>query len=119
MIVRRLFLTASLALAGCGPQPETDALSPPKTPEQAAAPAATELAPQEPGGGASATQVIDADAMLSELTQAVRRYGMEQRRAPATLEDLVAAGYLRNIPEAPAGKRFAVSKELRVYLADK
>jgi hypothetical protein len=60
----------------------------------------------------------EAQVMLEPLTQAVRKYGMEQRRRPATLEELVAAGYLREIPRAPAGRRFAIGRDLRVYLAD-
>src|SRR5437762_12629168 len=55
-------------------------------------------------------------ATLNELTQAVRRYGAEQRRVPKTLDELVANGYLSSVPQAPAGKRFAIDKNLQVYL---
>jgi len=58
-------------------------------------------------------------AILAELTQAVRKYGMERRRVPASLDELVTAGYLRAIPPAPQGKRFAINKNLQVYLADR
>ena len=56
--------------------------------------------------------------MLGELTQMVRKYSMEQRRAPKTLEELVSGGYLTQPPQAPNGKRFAINKNLQVVLID-
>ena len=56
---------------------------------------------------------------MNELTQAVRRYAAEQRKVPASLDDLVTEHYLPAIPQAPAGKRFAIDKKLQVYLADR
>jgi competence protein ComGC len=53
---------------------------------------------------------------IDQLTQALRKYAVEQRRAPTTLDELVAKGYLAAIPSAPAGKKFAIDKNLRVYL---
>jgi hypothetical protein len=53
----------------------------------------------------------------NELTQAVRKFGAEQRRVPKTLEEVAAGGYLSRIPQAPAGKKFAIDKNLQVYLA--
>jgi plasmid stabilization system protein ParE len=61
----------------------------------------------------------DADApaaVLAELTQAVRRFGAEQRRVPQGLEELVQHGYLGRMPPAPAGRRFAITRDLRVVL---
>jgi hypothetical protein len=58
-------------------------------------------------------------AALSELTQAVRKYSVEQRKAPKTLDELVATGYLTNPPPAPPGKRFAIDKDLRVFVTDR
>jgi hypothetical protein len=59
----------------------------------------------------------DVTAQLAQLTQTVRKYGVEQRRAPKNLDELVAAGYLSSIPLAPSGKKFAINKNLEVYLA--
>ena len=56
-------------------------------------------------------------ALLSELTQTVRRYAAEQRRVPKTVAELVDNGYLTAVPDAPPGKRFAINKNLQVYLA--
>jgi competence protein ComGC len=58
-------------------------------------------------------------AVLSELTQVVRKYSVEQRRAPKSFDELVAAGYLSRVPEGPSGKKFAINKSLQVYLADR
>jgi len=58
-------------------------------------------------------------AILGELTQAVRKYSVERRSVPKNLEELVANGYLTQAPQAPAGKKFIISKELRVQLVKK
>lgn len=57
-------------------------------------------------------------ALLGELTQAVRKYGAERRRAPKSLEELAEQGYLETAPQAPPGKKFAINKKLQVYLVD-
>ncbi|MBM3840040.1 MAG: hypothetical protein FJ398_19155 [Verrucomicrobia bacterium] len=57
-------------------------------------------------------------AALNELTQGVRKYSVEQRRVPKNLEEVLASGYLSRIPQAPSGKRFAIDKNLQVYLAN-
>lgn len=57
-------------------------------------------------------------AEIDQLTQTLRKYAVEQRRAPTNLDELVASGYLAAIPSAPAGKKFAIDKNLRVYLAN-
>ena len=57
-------------------------------------------------------------AVLSELTQTVRKFAAEQRRAPKGLEDLLAGGYLNKVPPAPSGKKFVIDKNLQVILAN-
>jgi hypothetical protein len=64
--------------------------------------------------GAEAT-----DAMLKRLTQAVRRYGVEQQKVPGNLEEVFARGYLKELPQAPYGKRFAIDKKLEVILVER
>jgi hypothetical protein len=69
----------------------------------------------------SAVSTLDANqvaAMLAELTQVVRKYGAEKQRVPKDLNEIVAAGYLPSVPSAPAGKKFAINKQMEVYLAD-
>ena len=83
------------------------------------------------GATASNTEAVGADttpaspaanevqiaAILGQLTQAVRQYSVEQRRVPKSLDELVTGGYLARLPQAPTGKKFAIDKNLQVYLA--
>lgn len=96
MTARRLaVLMLALCLAGCG--------RPKGTPD-----------PQNP---AAATQT-PIEATLVELTQTVRKYAMEQQKAPKDLQELVDKGYLKQVPQPPAGKKFVLTKKLEVQLAD-
>jgi hypothetical protein len=63
----------------------------------------------------AASREQDVTAILSELTQAVRKYSAEQRTVPKSLDELVSAGYLKQLPAAPAGKNFVIEpRELKV-----
>ncbi len=100
--LRVCLLASLLCLPGCGrhhPAPP-----PSSTPAQAGA--------ASPSEDRSSTE-------LAELTQLVRKYGVEQRQAPHSLDELVAKGYLSSVPSAPKGKRFAINKKLEVYLTDR
>jgi len=56
---------------------------------------------------------------LTQLTDAARKYNLEKRQPPMSLQDVVAAGYLKEIPAAPPGKRFVLNPRLVVVtLAD-
>lgn len=106
----RVILACLLVSTGCGkkqpPQPATPiAAEPAAVPATGAAPEQTPAAREE-----------DIGATTSQLTQAVRKFAAEQRRAPKSLDDLVAMGYLPAVPSAPGGKRFAINKNLEVYL---
>lgn len=55
--------------------------------------------------------------VLAELTQALRKYSVEQRKVPASLNDLIAAGYIKNPPQPPPGKNFGIDiKNLKVIV---
>jgi hypothetical protein len=105
-----LMVLAPLLLLGCSREPGGEA--PPAT--------ATTTPARQPSASEPAATANDAQsgAILAELTQAVRKYGAEQRRVPKDLNELVTAGYLPGIPAAPAGKKFALDKQMQVYLAD-
>ena len=45
------------------------------------------------------------------MTQALRKYSAEKRRVPKTLNEVVSAGYLKTIPQPPAGKKFAIKAD--------
>jgi hypothetical protein len=103
MSARLLMACLLAALMGCGKQQASSSSSAAKPEVDAAATTADEA------------QIA---AVLNELTQAVRKCAVEQRRAPKNLEDLVANGYLGRVPPAPAGKKYAIGKNLQVYLAN-
>jgi hypothetical protein len=74
--------------------------------------------PAAPSAATSPPDQAQIDAVVNDLTHAVRKYAVEQRRAPKALDELVANGYLARLPSAPAGKKFAIDKNLQVYLAN-
>ena len=73
----------------------------------------TTNAPAEPG-----LATFDPSQLVA-LTQAVRKYGAEQRQAPQTLEEVVAKGYLDQTPSPPPGKRFLINKQLEVVVVNR
>jgi competence protein ComGC len=116
----RLLMACLLAtLVGCGQQ--KSASPPPGQPTADGAVSKREPSVAKPEVDAAATAADKAQiaAVLNELTQAVRKCAVEQRRAPKNLEDLVANGYLSSVPPAPAGKKYAIDKNLQVYLANR
>lgn len=119
----RLLRVGLLTLAvGCGKSPSPPTVAPePSTPSAEAATTAPQApdAGSEPQPPATTVDASQIPTLLAELTQVVRRYGAEQRRAPKTLDELVAQGYLTSIPEAPAGMKFAINARLEVILADR
>ena len=108
------FALLSLALAiaaGCGQKSATDAptASPP-------APTITATANPVPATSSEPPQELDRTALLERLTQALRRYSAENQRVPKSLDELVTAGYLSELPPAPAGKKYAFDQQLRVSI---
>ena len=100
----RLLVLACAALPlcfGCG-----KSSSPPAT-----APATTNA------GAPAATPEADLTAILAELTQALRKFSVEKRQVPASLNELAAAGYIKNLPQPPPGKSFAIdAKNVQVIV---
>jgi hypothetical protein len=61
----------------------------------------------------------DQTATLDSLTQALRQYLLQHRTFPKSFADVVAAGYVKDMPIAPIGKRFEIEqKTARVTLVD-
>src|SRR5438552_1401606 len=65
--------------------------------------------------------VVDATdnttAVLAQLTQALRKFSFEHRRVPKSLSEVIGAGYVTAMPQAPPGKQFAVdAKRVEVVL---
>jgi competence protein ComGC len=103
-------------LSGCGKQ--TVEAPDPAGAEAVAVKPAAGLPRVKQASDAGAADEAKLAAALSELTQLVRRYGMEQQSAPRSLRDLVSKGYLSEVPQAPPGKKYSINKNLQVYLAD-
>lgn len=81
----------------------------------------TAPAPERPvaANGEPAASVSEPDMapILAELTQAVRKYSVENRKVPQSLNEVVAAGYIRNLPQAPPGRSFRIdAKNVKVVL---
>lgn len=53
----------------------------------------------------------DVSAALGQLTQALRKYSVEHRRVPASLSEVISAGYVNTLPKPPPGKQFAIDKD--------
>jgi len=109
LMLRCILRLVPVLLVACSKKAE-QATETPAAPAQASAAESTAAAVQ-----GDANQVA---ATLAELTQTVRKYGAEKQRVPKDLNELVAAGYLPGVPAAPVGKKFAINKQMEVYLAD-
>ena len=110
-------LLMALLCTGCGKSPETSRPTPVSTTE----PAQGKKTDAAPGTAATFSNESEAalNAALGELTQALRKYSFEHQRLPKTLSELVAAGYLKDTPQGPPGKKFAIdAKTVQVVLVN-
>jgi hypothetical protein len=58
-------------------------------------------------------------AALNQLTQALRKFSAERKTTPASVDELAASGYVKQMPQAPAGKKFAINgRVMEVVLVD-
>ncbi len=63
--------------------------------------------------GSSEAQIA---ATLRELTQTLRKFSAEKQRVPKSIDELVAPGYLSELPPAPLGKKFSINEKVEVIL---
>ena len=110
---------AALFLTACAKNPDTTKAQTSQPARTASDAAAASSAPDLSATAGAAIDTATAEAKAAELTQIVRKYAAEKQRAPKSFDEIVAAGYLPSVPEAPAGKTFAIDKNLQVYLANK
>ena len=96
---------ALILLAGCGKPAQ------PTAPAAVTAPAA---ATQAPAPAADPNANVDLDQMTRDL----RRWILKNQRPPKDFADFAATAG-SPIPAAPAGKKFAISKEMRVVLVNR
>ena len=102
-IARYLVVLGCLTLAGggCG--------------KEASAPTPGGMATQ---GGAPIVTETNSGVDLAELTRGLKRWIVSTRERPGSFEDYAAKAKV-SVPPAPAGKKFAISKEMRVVLVDR
>ena len=113
-----LGLVMALCLGGCGKRshisPSTPVSSAPGSSASIStgAPATSPLAEQAAAPAITAKPASEAELFdaLGELTQVLRKFSAEKQRVPKTLDEVVAGGYLKHLPQAPAGKRFAIKE---------
>ena len=117
-------LLIAVLLTGCGKSPETSRPTPvsrmePAEGEKTDAAPATEQ-PATTAAALSNASEAALNAALGELTQALRKYSFEHQRLPKTLNEVVAAGYVKNMPQAPRGKKFVIDeKTVQVVLVNR
>jgi len=101
-IARLVFLCSiPLLLPGCGKKTE------PRGP-------ATSAVSTAPGGQPGEA---DLETVLRELTQALRKYSVEHKRVPKTFDEVVGAGYVKQLPKPPPDKKFEIDpKSMQVVL---
>jgi len=104
----------AVLLTGCGKTPDSKSDS--SQGEKTGASPALERPGTTADSNASEAAL---NAALGQLTQALRKYSFEHQRLPKTLSEMVAAGYLKEMPQAPAGKKFTINeKTVQVVLAN-
>ena len=105
------------------PNPPAPTAPPPASnPSVGVAPAPQPAAPSEPIQDRLPNAPEDAalrNPVHHELTTAVHLYLMDHRKMPADFQTLVREKYVKAMPQAPAGKRYALDrKRLQVVLVD-
>jgi hypothetical protein len=75
-------------------------------------------APEASSGAKSAPASPEVEAEISHtkdrLTQALRKYAAENQKVPTSLDELVGAGYLTEVPIAPGGGKYVFNQDLKV-----
>jgi nitrous oxide reductase accessory protein NosL len=115
-------LLLAILLTGCGKSSETSRPNPVSTTERSQAKKTDADPATEQSTMATAfSQASEAalNAALAQLTQVLRKYSFEHQRVPKSVGEMVAAGYLKDMPQAPPGKKFAIdAKTVQVVLVN-
>jgi len=126
--VTALLVTVSIALlgAGCKEEPEVVVVPPaaqssdaaismtPQGSEAVAPPpvAAATTAPIEGASAPGATAEVPSKDALETVTRALQSFYVAHDRAPKSLDELLASGFLRKLPAPPAGKKYVYKPEI-------
>ena len=101
-----------LLAAGCGKEPEPAPKTPappahestPKAEAPSSAPVRAPVVQQQPPGGVAA-ETVNAEH-FGQLSQALLTFRRDKNRAPKDWQELIATGYLKQMPKPPAGRRY-------------
>ena len=118
LLIRCLALVAvGLMVSSCGKKTEALDASPLETharvPEPIAAVSDSNATPK-----LALSPVEDLDAVLAQLTREVRKWIVRHQRPPQNFEECAASAPMQ-IPPAPAGKKFALGKQMRVIVVNR
>ena len=107
-----------LLAAGCGRKTEqSPTVTPSASPATNAHASPDEGQNSPPAATASDAKAAELAAVLAELTQVLRKYSFEHQRVPKAFSEIVAAGYVKDMPQAPPGKKFEIDpKTVQVVL---
>ena len=114
------------------PTPTATESSPAPTPNGPSAPENPPLDTASPVAAATAPRAANApvvpillrdpgnlDKTLADLNEALRKFSFENRRLPKSFSEVIAAGYVQPVPQAPPGKKFEIdSKTKHVMLVN-
>ena len=59
------------------------------------------------------TDPANMDKTLADLTQALKKYSFENKRMPRSFSEVIAAGYVQPVPQAPPGKKFEIDPKTK------
>jgi hypothetical protein len=111
-----LALVVVVFSADCGKRAENSSSAPPSAPGPSSGQVIANAPATDQGNNAAASEAAWA-AVLGELTQALRKFSFERQRLPKTFSEVVAAGYVKDMPPAPPGRKFEIDpKTVRVVL---
>ena len=104
-------------LTGCGRK--ADAPLPPRPEAHALVPVAVSaVSNSTPPAALPLPPGADLDAELTQLTRELRKWIVRHQRPPNSFEEFAANAPFQ-IPTAPAGKKFAISKQMRVVVVNR
>ena len=118
MTTTRLTIICGLALllTGCGkkgaapPAPQAQAYAPVPVPVGVVSNSAPRAALALPPGA-------DLDAELAALTQELRKWSVQHQRTPKSFEEFSGSAPFQ-VPVPPPGKKFAISKQMRIVVVN-
>lgn len=110
------FCSALLFSAGCGKEPDETPKTPATPPAATASPVDASGLPPAPAASASPRPVVGVSESIpadhfSQLSQALLTFRRDKNRAPKDWQELLATGYLKQMPKAPPGKRYTFNPQ--------